>query len=61
MNLADVSVLTILLIIVAGICYNQFKSKKQKSTAACAGCNHPTTPEGDAVTLKEALKTRLRR
>ncbi len=61
MNLADLSVILVILVIVGGICYNLFKPKKQKSSVACPGCAHPVNTQGDAVSLKEALKSQLRR
>jgi hypothetical protein len=61
MNIADLSVILVILVIVGGICYNLFKSKKQKSSVACSGCAHPVNTQGDAVSLKEALKSQLRR
>lgn len=61
MNIADVAILSIIAIIVGGICYNLFKSRKQKSSAVCAGCSHPVNAHGDAVTIKEALKAQMRR
>jgi hypothetical protein len=61
MNWADIGVLALILIIVGGICYNLFKHKQQKSSAVCAGCAHPVNAQGDAVSLKEALKAQMRR
>lgn len=59
--MADISVILAVLVIVGLICYNLFRAKKQKSSAACPGCSHPVNAQGDAVSLKEALKSQLRR